>query len=255
MKAFVVFLVLVAIAVGVYYMCQSSEKIEVVVIEYSVELNGARITERDFIAKDRVRAETEAPDGSSVEIVRLDKDEVWIVHKDKKTCDVLEIEPILKASDRLGRRTLDRCRVDPNWAGQIHALESYLSGSYEMWASPKTVSRQGYECREIRVQLGSILRLRELIATDDRIPDTRGRAGDAIAAAVAGALSPGSRHLGRKRRAFGNLCVVQEGWFDFRGLAPKFHLVRKLDSIRVKKVNKSLFEIPEDYRVKRIRND
>ncbi len=255
MKTFVLFLVLVAVAVGAYYVWQSSEKIEVVVVEYTVEINGAQITERDFVAKDRVRAETEAPDGNSIEIARLDRDEVWIVHEDKKTCDVLEIEPILKAADRLGQRTLERCRADPNWAGRIHALESYLNGSYEMWASPNTVSRHGYECREIRVQLGSIVRLRELIATDDRIPDTGGRAGDAMAAATVGALAAGSRHLGRKRRAFGNLCVLQEGWFDFPGLVPKFHLVRKLDSIRVKKVDKSLFEIPKGYRVRRIGGD
>lgn len=130
-----------------------------------------------------------------------------------------------------------------------------MNGSYEVWASPNTVSRQGYECREVRAQVGSIVRMRELIATDSRIPDTGGRAGDAISSVSLGALAPGSRHLARKMRPFGNLAVLQEGWFDLRSLGPKFHIVRKLESIRVRKVDKSLFEIPKDYRVKRIGHD
>lgn len=262
MKKLMLVLLVVVVAVGAYYLWSEGQlsflggsHIEAVILKYDDHVNDVPVQSRYWIAKDRLRNETEAADGTETVIVRLDKGEVWLLDDKKKTCDVLNIEDTERSVRVMAKFELKSRRDKRAWANGYAALEAYMEGNYDVQASPNKVERNGYECTEVTVQLGSILRLRSLRAADDRIPESFRDADDAVKTAIQGSAAPAAVHLADKQSKVGNLAVYSEIWLDLGDFGPSTHSVQQLKSISVEEVEKSLFEVPEGYKVIRAGED
>lgn len=263
MKKLLLLLVLAVIAGGAYYLWREDKlgifgrggQIEAVILQYEGDIDGQPDRMREWIADDRMRREIEGSEDRSTVIVRLDKGEVWVLNDRDKTCDVLEIEKLKRAVEKAAQRELERCRQDPNWANQIGALESYMLGNYDAQVSPTKVTRRGYECTEVCAQVGSLIRMRALRSSDKRVPASAADARDAVAFATIGKFAPASRHWIHKASRFGDLSVYSEVWLNLPSPAMKSHAATELASIKVQKVDRSLFELPKGYRVTRIGED
>ena len=67
-------------------------------------------------------------------------------------------------------RLLERARKDPAWHSQLGALENYLRGNYKVHKSDRTTSKMGYDCWEVRSQVGTVFRATAFVASNDQMP-------------------------------------------------------------------------------------
>jgi len=253
MKKLLLLIPVAGVAVGAYVLLRGNNSIPVTIVESRAQVGDLDALARRWYASDRARMETRSGGESSVFIVRLDKKEVWTLDEQSKTCTIRRIADIYAEAKKASESALSTARRDPAWQRDLPALERYMRGEYEVSTSPRKVAKLGYDCTEISVRLGNVFRARALVASDKRFPPSAGEVGEVsvLLSGLGRGMGEAARHWRRKRRAFGNVLVSTEKMV--RGITPgaSRRMSAVLVSVDVERVNRGLFEIPDNYSIGR----
>ena len=247
MKRVVLLIVILGLCAGAYYVFfAKGGEAKVIVVEHRGKLGGQDVTSRCWCAEDKARFEGETADSKVTSIVRLDRNEIWILDDKARACVVFPIDDVYANARQSAEKVLTRALEDPEWQRRAAALRSYLYGSYELSVSDNTVYRQGYECVEVRASVEGIFEATTLRATDTRIPESYGEASAAVATFGGRELGEGNRQLGPKTRRSGNLTVSSESWSRLPGRGART-IERHLIGVREERYDETLFDIPKGY--------